>query len=142
MRLRAGDRVDRFRLVEPLSPVEQGSVWKAVGLRDESLVRTLELVPIDRMSSSTFERVMREVHALSKAPHPALLASHGLFEDRAVGFTGIVLDFIEGRPLREVSRDPRMNMFHQLALLEQVATVLAHVHLAGLVHSDLRSERV
>jgi eukaryotic-like serine/threonine-protein kinase len=140
--IRVGDRIDRYTLQEPLGEGGQAAVWKVVDPLDGGVIRALKLVPIERAAPDAFERARREARALSKAPHPCLIACHGLFEDINAGVIGIVLDLVEGRPLNDVANDPQMTHTHRVALLEQLAAALAHVHSAAMVHRDLKPENV
>lgn len=67
---------------------------------------------------------------------------HGFFEDMESGVAGIVLELVSGEPLADVLRSPRLTLEHRAGLLDQLASALAHVHKAGLVHRDLKPDNV
>ncbi|MDI1476409.1 serine/threonine-protein kinase [Polyangium sp. y55x31] len=142
MRVRAGQRIDRYELLEPLGEGGQGTVWKAADLLENRALRAVKLVPRERATPEAFERARREAHALAKAPHPALIVCHGLFEDIAAGVSGLVLELVDGEPLSDLIQDPRMTAAHRAALLEQIAEALAFVHERNIVHRDLKPDNI
>lgn len=98
MRVRAGQKIDRYELLEPLGAGGQGSVWRAKDLLEPGTVRAVKLIVRERVSAADFERARREAHTLAQTNHPALLACYGVFDDVRIGIGGIVLDFVDGVP--------------------------------------------
>ncbi|WP_437520856.1 protein kinase [Sorangium sp. So ce726] len=142
MRLRAGDRVDHYTLVKPLGEGGQGAVWKVIDPRQGGVVRALKLVRLEDAGRQSFDRARREAKILASAKHPALVACHGFFEDLHAGLVGLVMDFVRGRPLAVAASDGQLDGERALAALEQIASALAYVHGAGLVHRDLKPDNV
>ncbi|WP_437323016.1 protein kinase domain-containing protein [Sorangium sp. So ce381] len=142
MRLRAGDRVDHYTLVKPLGEGGQGAVWKVIDPREGGVVRALKLVRLEEAGRQSFDRARREAKILASAKHPALVACHGFFEDMHAGLVGLVMDFVRGRSLGVAASDGQLDGQRALAALEQVASALAYVHGAGLVHRDLKPDNV
>src|SRR4051794_32957275 len=120
MRIRTGQRIDRYELLEPLGAGGQGSVWKAKDLLENGPFRAVKLIARERVSADDFERARREAHTLARTQHPALIGCHGVFDDVRVSIGGIVLDFVEGLPLSDVLHDKRMTLAHRYGLLEQL----------------------
>ncbi|WP_438037692.1 protein kinase domain-containing protein [Sorangium sp. So ce128] len=142
MGLRAGDRVDHYTLVMPLGEGGQGAVWKVIDPREGGVVRALKLVRLEEAGRQSFDRARREAKILASAKHPALVACHGFFEDLHAGLVGLVMDFVRGRSLAVAASDGQLDGERALAALEQVASALAYVHGAGLVHRDLKPDNV
>lgn len=142
MRVRAGQKVDRYELLEPLGAGGQGSVWRAKDLLENGTIRAVKLIVREKVSADDFERARREAHTLAKTRHPALIDCHGVFDDVRVGIGGIVLDFIDGVPVSDVLHDSKMTAVHRLALLQQLMDALAFVHERNIVHRDLKPDNI
>jgi serine/threonine-protein kinase len=138
VRLRAGDRVDHYTLVKPLGEGGQGSVWQVVDPRDGGVTRALKLVRVEETGRAGFDRARREAKILAAAKHPALVRCHGFFEDLDAGLVGLVMDLVPGPSLADAVEEGRLDRDHALAALQQVASALAYIHGAGLVHRDLK----
>lgn len=142
MRVRAGQKIDRYELLEPLGAGGQGAVWKAKDLLENGPIRAVKLIARERVSPDDFERARREAHTLARTVHPALIGCHGVFDDVRVGIGGIVLDFIDGMPLSDVLHDQRLSMAHRYGLLAQLVDALAFVHERNIVHRDLKPDNI
>lgn len=142
MRVRAGQKIDRYELLEPLGAGGQGSVWRAKDLLEPGTVRAVKLIVRERVSAADFERARREAHTLAQTNHPALLACYGVFDDVRIGIGGIVLDFVDGVPLSDVLHDARLTPAHRHGFLQQLADALAFVHERNIVHRDLKPDNI
>lgn len=142
MRVRAGQKIDRYELLEPLGAGGQGTVWRAKDLLENGIIRAVKLIVREKVSADDFERARREAHTLAKTQHPALIGCHGVFDDVKVGIGGIVLDFIDGVPVSDVLHDAKMTAVHRLALLQQLMDALAFVHERNIVHRDLKPDNI
>lgn len=141
MHLRAGDQINHYTLLEPLGAGGQGSVWKVLDPRGGGVERALKIVSLGDAKPSAFDRARREAKILTGASHPALVACHGLFEERD-GVVGLLMDLVPGRSLAAAIDDGHLDRAQSLAVLGHVADVLAYVHRAGLVHRDIKPENI
>jgi serine/threonine-protein kinase len=142
VQLHPGDRVDHYTLLEPLGEGGQGAVWKVLDPRDGGVVRALKLVALAETGPAAFERARREARILAAAKHPALVTCHSLFEEPRAGLVGLVMDLAPGQSLAEVADEGRLDRGRALAVIAQLADVLAYIHGAGLSHRDLKPENV
>jgi eukaryotic-like serine/threonine-protein kinase len=55
---------------------------------------------------------------------------------------GLAFDLVQGQTLSAAARDPRMKPELKAAILEQLASILAHVHSHNIVHRDLKPDNV
>jgi serine/threonine-protein kinase len=139
--LRPGDRVDRYTLVELLGKGGQGSVWKIVDPAID-VVRALKLIDPARLPPNAVDRARIEVDAARQAAdHPAIVPCHA-FVHLPDGRLGLVFDLVRGEPLHALLDDARFTADHRLAVLDQLAAVLAHIHARGVAHRDLKPENV
>jgi hypothetical protein len=102
-----------------------GEVWKA---RDSRLDRIVAL----KFSRAQFnERFEREARAIAALNHPNIAQIYD------VGETYLVMEFVEGAPLRPPGDVPRL-----LDIAVQIADGLAAAHAAGIVHRDLKPDNI
>lgn len=142
MQLSPGDRVDHYTLLSPLGEGGQGSVWKVLDPRDGGVMRALKLIALSEAGPAAFDRARREARILAAAKHPALVTCHSFFEEPGAGRVGLVMDLVSGGSLADAVSEERMDRARSLAVLAQVAEVLAYIHGAGLAHRDLKPENV
>ena len=140
--LHAGDRVDRFTLLERLGGGGQGEVWKAQDALSPTPLVALKLVSMRVGASADLERARREARRLAQLRHPGLGRCTGLFEDLERGLVVLVLALVEGGPVSRALGDRRFDRTHREAVLVQVAHALAYLHSQGVVHRDLKPDNV
>lgn len=86
------------------------------------------------------ERLRREAELLSELDHPNLVRCHGSFE--VEGRPALLLEFVEGRTLREVLRDGPLGWEQAARFGVQIARALARLHRHGAVHRDVKPHNV
>lgn len=86
------------------------------------------------------ERWIEEAQQLARIRHPNVLAVHGA--DRRDGIPGLWADRIQGRTLREAVASDRPEFMTLLNQARQLASAVAAVHAAGLVHGDIKPGNV
>ncbi|HEX3529334.1 MAG TPA: protein kinase [Thermoanaerobaculia bacterium] len=132
-------RIGPYRLARRLGRGGMGEVFLAW---DERLGRRVALKRI-RADSSVVqdrERLRREARAAAQLSHPSVVQIYDLVADSSGDV--IVLEYVEGRTLREVLGDGLPSLSVVLRLAREIAEGLAAAHAAGLVHRDLKSENV
>lgn len=142
MALEPGTSVDRFRLLELLGEGGQASVWRAQDPLNLQRDVALKMVHIAGSPNAHLERVRREARALARLDHPSLVKCHGLFEDLKTETLGLVLDFVDGQSLAQVSSDGRLSTDQRDAILLHTADAVAYLHRQGVVHRDLKLENI
>lgn len=154
MSLRAGDHLDRYKLVAPVGEGGQGSVWKAIDEGGDRLV-ALKLhrlsreeaagatrLPSQESEETHRERLRREAQALRQLDHPSLVRCLGMFEDYERDVLGLVLEWIEGSTLTVAARAPTMTDEHRMWVLGHLVRALGYMHQSGMVHRDLKFSNV
>jgi len=128
----------------------QGSVYK--GRRMGSIITAVKLLPTpihaEDINDKNFRNFQNEVEKLKKVnqqPNPNIvkILSSGLTESG--GFPYIEMEFIEGPDLEELLDAPHDQIFtvkEVLKVADQLANALAHCHLAGVKHGDVKSNNV
>jgi serine/threonine-protein kinase len=132
-------RIGPYRLARRLGRGGMGEVFLAW---DERLGRRVALKRIRGDSSVTQdgERLRREARAAAQLSHPSVMQIYDLVTDASGDV--IVLEYVEGRTLREVLEDGLPSLSVVLRLSREIAEGLAAAHAAGLVHRDLKTENV
>jgi serine/threonine protein kinase len=128
----------------------QGSVYK--GRRIGPIISAVKLLPTPIISEDADDRNFRsfqnEVEKLKKVneqpnPNVVKILSSGLTESGSFPF--IEMEFIEGPDLEELLKPPHDIVFsvkEVLKLSDHLANALAHCHLVGVKHGDVKSNNV
>lgn len=142
MGLAAGDKLDRYTLLEKLGGGGQGAVWKARDPLDPELPKAVKVLSLRKAADVDVERIRREARALAKLSHASLVKCHALFEDVQQDCLGLVLDLVDGTSLLEVAEDTAMTLRHRECVLEHIASALSYLHTNDVIHRDLKMSNV
>jgi serine/threonine-protein kinase len=129
-----------FELLQILGRGGMGEVWLA---RQQSLARTVavKLLPPRLAKDPEFvTRFEKEATALAALSHPNIIQ----IIDRGVAGAHyyFVMEYVEGRSLRELMGSGRLPPQQGLRLLIQVARAIESAHDKGIIHRDLKPENI
>src|SRR3954468_243957 len=116
--------------------------------RDVRLGRdvAIKLLRSDLARDPSFQgRFRREAQSAASLNHPSIVAVYDTGEDREGGVSTpyIVMEYVEGRTLREVlETEGRLLPQRALELTAQVCAALDQAHRAGIVHRDVKPGNV
>ncbi|WFR85277.1 PASTA domain-containing protein [Arthrobacter sp. Y-9] len=132
---------NRYRVLERIADGGMSTVYKALHVTLERPVALKVLHPQLASDEVFVERFAREARASARLSHPHVVSvlDHG----RHGRLTYLVMEYIEGRTLRDVIRTegaltPRVAISYLAPALEG----LAAAHEAGLIHRDVKPENV
>jgi len=135
-----GARFGRYELTAQIGAGGMGEVFRA---RDHDLQRDVAIKFLPARYASDADRLARfaqEARAASGLNHPNIITIHEIGE--ALGQPYIVMEFVDGRTLRdEIGRAP-LSAKRVIEYGAQIAGGLSKAHAAGIVHRDLKPENV
>ncbi len=121
--------------------------------RDTRLGRTvaIKLLRVDLARDPTFQaRFRREAQSAAALNHPAIVAVYDTGEEQVTDVAGnivalpyIVMEFVEGRTLRDMLIDGRpIDIGQALDVTAGVLSALEYSHRSGIVHRDIKPGNV
>jgi tetratricopeptide (TPR) repeat protein len=134
-----GQRVSRYEIEDKIGQGGMGVVYRARDLTLPRHVAIKFLPPFMSMQDGARERFEREADATAALNHPNIadIYETGETED---GQLYIVMPFYEGRTLRQVMEEGRVDTELALDLFVQLARGVANAHSKGIVHRDLKPD--
>jgi serine/threonine-protein kinase len=129
---------DKYRLDERLGEGGMGTVYRATHLLIERPVAVKVLSPRLVTDEAAKERFRREARAAGRLQHTNAVAVTDFGETRE-GLVYLVMELLEGRPLREVlARDAPLDPARAVSLMLQISAAVEAAHEAGIIHRDLK----
>ncbi|MBD0292654.1 MAG: Stk1 family PASTA domain-containing Ser/Thr kinase [Jiangellaceae bacterium] len=132
---------DRYELGEVLG---RGGMAEVRRGRDRRLGRVvaIKMLRVDHAADATFQaRFRREAQSAASLNHRSIVAVYDTGEDYLDGHRVpyIVMEYVEGRTLRELLRDrARFTPERSIEIISAVLEALEYSHRAGIVHRDIK----
>ena len=131
-------RIGAYEVVHELARGGMGVVYLA---RDLALGRQVALKLLGRATPESRARFAREVEALGRLQHPAIVSVHAAGEDE--GRPYLVLDYVRGQSLdQRLERAGPLTINEALDLMEPLTSAVEAAHAAGILHRDLKPANV
>ncbi|MCA1633822.1 MAG: serine/threonine-protein kinase [Acidobacteria bacterium] len=129
---------DKYRLDARLGEGGMGTVYRATHLLIERPVAVKVLNPRLVTDESARERFRREARAAGRLQHSNAVAVTD-FGETSDGLVYIVMELLEGRPMRELmAHEAPLDPARAVSLMLQAAAAVAAAHDAGVIHRDLK----
>lgn len=143
-------RLGPFLLVHQLGRGGFAPVWLAKEIYGATELRTaaVKVFALDDASAQSSElpatrRIVDEARALCQVEHPNVVRFYALPIDEARGVMGLAMEHVAGTALdQRLLGSGRLTISETLAVGIAVASALAAVHGAGLVHRDVKPSNV
>jgi tRNA A-37 threonylcarbamoyl transferase component Bud32 len=132
----------KYRILSTVGRGGMGSVYKALHLGFHEL-RALKVLNRDLAADARFvKRFKQEASITRKLQHPNVVRVEDIDETED-GQPFIVMEFIEGRNLREmIEKHGAMRVAAACSVVKQIASALLVAHSLGVVHRDLKPENI
>jgi serine/threonine protein kinase len=138
----------RYRLLERLGAGGFGVVWRAY---DELLHREVALkrIPLPPDSHApdgrggeprAGERASREALATARLAHPAIVVLHEAYVDDDAFY--LVSELVDGDTLAQLVAEDALSDEELLEIGVSLAHALAHAHVRGVIHRDVKPQNV
>ncbi|SEK73965.1 serine/threonine protein kinase [Stigmatella aurantiaca] len=129
-----------FELLRVIGRGGMGEVWLA---QQQSLKRTVavKLLPPRLAKDAEFvSRFEKEATALAALSHPNIIQ---IFDRGVAGeHYYFVMEYVEGRSLRDALGLSRLPFQQSLRIIRQVASAIEYAHDQGIIHRDLKPENI
>jgi serine/threonine protein kinase/tetratricopeptide (TPR) repeat protein len=126
----------KYSIIETIGKGGMGVVYKAEDIRLKRTV-ALKFLPEEFLENpEARERFIREARATAALSHPHICTIHEINEEESVPF--IVMEFIDGRSLRQKLAGQPLDQNEALDIAIQAAEGLKEAHNKGIVHRDVK----
>ncbi|HXJ59359.1 MAG TPA: serine/threonine-protein kinase, partial [Verrucomicrobiae bacterium] len=138
---KAGQRIGRYKLLEPIGEGGFGVVWMA---EQEEPVRrrvALKIIKLGMDTRSVIARFEAERQALALMDHPHIAK---VFDGGATdsGRPYFVMELVKGVPITKYCEEVRLSTRARLELIVQVCRAVQHAHQKGIIHRDLKPSNI
>lgn len=146
---REGERIGPFLLLSELGKGGSAPVWLAHEIYGTTVLRpvAVKLFSIAETGEErelSRRRIATEGRLLSSVEHPNIVRFYSLVEDERRGLVGLSMEVAHGTSLEDrlVESDELPSFEEVLRIGETIASALAAVHRAGLVHQDVKPANI
>jgi serine/threonine-protein kinase len=131
----------RYRIERVIGEGGMGAVYQAEHTHMRKRLAIKVLHPEMSRLTEVVQRFEREAMAAAHIDHPnvATATDFGKLED---GSFFLVLEYVEGKSLRDAIGKSRLTVERALHITRQIASALQRAHALGIVHRDLKPENV
>ncbi len=132
---------EQYRLDDVLNAGGMGIVFEATQLSIDRRVAVKVLKPTLSKDPSLVERFQLEVEMAAQISHPHVV---GLVDSGCddSGLTYLVMEFVEGKTLRQALRGAELRLWEILEVFSQACTALIEIHGQQIIHRDLKFDNI
>ncbi len=135
-----GKQLGQYQIVSQLGKGGMATVYKAFQPSMERYV-AVKLLPRDFAEDPQFvKRFKHEAKAIAQLQHPNILPVYDFSE--ADGYTYIVMPFINGGTLTELTQKQSLSIEQSINIISQIGSALDYAHAHGILHRDVKPSNV
>ena len=136
MAVKAGQMLDRYKVIEQIGSGAFGSVWLA---EDTWLAKRVALkIPHDQKTELT--KLLLEPKVLAALEHPGIIKL--LTVEKVGDVLFMVMELAEGKSLRDLLREGSMSVEGAVKVARGILEALAYAHQKGVIHRDLKPANI
>jgi serine/threonine protein kinase len=140
MSFKVGETVGPYKIVQHIGQGGMATIFKAYQTTLERYVALKIMHPALKEDRSFVMRLQREATVIAKLNHSNIVAVHDFREHEGVPF--LVLQFIEGKTLKDVLKEQKLNKQQILNIIRPVADALSYAHARGVLHRDVKPSNI
>jgi serine/threonine protein kinase len=134
---------DKYRLEERVGEGGMGTVYRATHIQMENTVAVKILRPHLASDRTAVERFRREARSAARIRHPNAVAVTDFGVTRDAGIAYLVMEFLEGRDLRQkIKQKGRLDLEETASILSQTCSAVSVAHSKGIIHRDLKPDNI
>ena len=132
-----------YEIIEKIGEGGMGEIYKALDTKLDRFVALKFLPPRFSDSEEEKKRFIKEAKTASALNHPNICTIYSIHEYQDPSgdkFPFIVMEYLEGRTLRDLSKDLSIKEIINIAI--QIAEGLSAAHEKGIIHRDIKPENI
>jgi len=137
--LQPGEQLDSYRIEEQVARSGMATIYRATDTRDGRELAVKVPHPDVEADPVLFDRFQRESEIGQRLNHPGVMR---VFNDEKRSRVYMVMEWCEGRLLRDILHDGRMPQDRALRIALALLDALLYIHENHIVHRDLKPENI
>lgn len=131
----------RYEVLEQIGSGGMAIVYKAKDMLLNRVV-TIKVLREQFLTDDEFiRRFRREAQSAASLSHPNIVSIYDVGKDGNVEY--IVMEYIEGRTLKEIIRDyAPLSTEHAINLARQIGEAIRHAHEHHIIHRDIKPQNI
>jgi len=130
----------KYVIIGPIGKGGMGEVFKAFQPDLNRHVAIKTLLSGEQASEDFLQRFQREARVAAKLVHPNIVQIHDLGTEGRLHY--IVMEYVEGRSLKEVMAEKRLDPESALKIAHFVARALKFAHEHKIIHRDIKPANI
>jgi len=134
-----GEQLDHYRIDTLVARSGMASIFRGVDVRNGREVAIKVPHPEMEADPVLYDRFHREETIGAEMDHPGVMK---VFKDEKRSQVYMVMEWVEGRLLRQILQAGRLPRERALRLTAAICDALEYIHNHGVVHRDLKPENI
>jgi len=139
--LNPGDQIGEWVVERPLGEGGMGAVFLCHNVLSDRIRSAIKVLKPAGISNAR-ERFIREVETMALLRHDAIVKVTGGGEDAKRGLLYLVMEYVEGRSLRDRLAQGPLDEEEAVRLFWSLTDGLAHAHASNIRHRDIKPANI